>query len=144
MFKGADDLRPSDCLRSSPDTGHRGNGESGSLPGVVDTRLDTKDLDAPWRRGGRQLCRSDADVIALRATIGKLNQPIAVLTTLVRLLVVLVRISGLSLEKTRVESERSKNRGLRAVASAESVIGRRRAQGCRPQRGALRVWKRRC
>ena len=56
--------------------------------------------------------RSDADVIALRATIGKLNQRIAILTALVRLLVVLVRISGLSLDKTRVASAKSKSRVL--------------------------------
>ena len=87
--------------------------------------------------------RADADLVALRATIGKLNKRVAVLTTVVRLLVTLVRVSGLSLERTRVATAVGKNKILKAVANAETVVGRIAAlKIVGLTEGRLRQWKR--
>ena len=86
---------------------------------------------------------ADADVIAMRATVGKLHRRVAILTAVVRLLVTLVRVRNLPLERTRIASGRMKNRLLSAVANAENVIGRRAAlKIVGLTEGRLRVWKR--
>ena len=87
--------------------------------------------------------RADADVIALRATVGRLERRIAILTTVVRLLVTLVRVRGLSFERIRVPTASSKSRILTAVSNAEPVIGRSavlKIVGLSEAR--IRAWKR--
>lgn len=45
--------------------------------------------------------RADADLVALQATVSKLSRRVAILTALVRLLVVFIRTCGVSLEGCR-------------------------------------------
>ncbi len=86
--------------------------------------------------------RADADVIALRATVGKLEKRVAILNAVVRLLVTLVRVCEISLGRARVATSANKSKILNAVARAESVIGRLgalRILGL--TEGRLRQWK---
>ena len=86
--------------------------------------------------------RADADVIALRATVGKLEKRVAILTAVVRLLVTLVRVCGISLGRARVAKSANKTKILNAVAKAESVIGRLAAlKIVGLTKGRLRQWK---
>ena len=80
----------------------------------------------------------------MRAKIGKLNKRVEILTAVVRLLVTLVRTSGISLERARLPAAPAKSRILKAVTGAEPIIGRQAALTIVGlSEGWLRHWKRR-
>jgi len=65
----------------------------------------------------------DTEIVALHADVARLEKRVAILATVVRLIVTLVRVSGVTLAGVRVPSASGKRRVLHAVARAE----RRRA-----------------
>ncbi|MFK7991378.1 MAG: transposase [Sandaracinaceae bacterium] len=66
----------------------------------------------------------DTEVVVLHADVARLEKRVALLGTVVRLLVTLVRVSQMSLSGVRVPSASGKRRVLHAVARAEPTIGR--------------------
>ena len=66
----------------------------------------------------------DTEMVALHADVARLEKRVAILATVARLLVTLVRVSGTALAGLRVPSAAGKRRALHAVARAEPTIGR--------------------
>ncbi|MFK7991911.1 MAG: hypothetical protein AB8I08_38195, partial [Sandaracinaceae bacterium] len=86
----------------------------------------------------------DTEIVALYAEVARLEKRAAVLATVVRLLVTLVRVSGATLAGVRVPGASGKRRVLHAVARAEAAIGRSaalRIVGLTPARAG--AWSRR-
>ncbi|HJL16052.1 MAG TPA: hypothetical protein RMH99_10360 [Sandaracinaceae bacterium LLY-WYZ-13_1] len=86
----------------------------------------------------------DTELVELHAQVAKLEKKVSNLSAVVRLLVTLVRVTGMSLGETRLPSAESKRRVLRAVGRAEDAIGRPaalRVVGLTPARA--REWTRR-
>ena len=95
------------------------------------------------------LDQRDSEFIELHAAVAKLEKKVAVLTAVVRLLVTLVRVAGITLGQTRLPSAAAKRRVLRAIGRAEPAVGRvaaLRILGLTPARvrewtqRELRVW----
>ena len=84
-----------------------------------------------WLRRGRRAVvtanRVGPDSAELQRRIAELERQAAILRTVLRLLVALVRSAGLSLANARVPSAMGKSRVLRAVNAAEPIIGRKSA-----------------
>jgi len=99
------------------------------------------------RRGVADVVRldvRDAEVIELHADVAKLEKRVAVLAAVVRLLVTLVRVTGVTLLGERMPTAKGKRRVLCAIGRAESAIGRSaalRILGLTPARA--RDWRRR-
>ncbi|MFK7991242.1 MAG: DDE-type integrase/transposase/recombinase [Sandaracinaceae bacterium] len=86
----------------------------------------------------------DTEIVSLHAHVARLEKRVAVLATVVRLLVTLIRVSGAKLAGVRVPSASGKRRTLHAVARAEAAIGRSaalRIVGLTPARAG--AWSRR-
>lgn len=82
-----------------------------------------------WIRRGElakvvALAERDDELIELHATVSKLERKVAILTAVVRLLVTMVRVTGVTLSELRLPSASAKRRVLRAITSAEHAIGR--------------------
>ena len=69
----------------------------------------------------------DTELVELHAQVAKLEQKVSVLRAVVRLLVTLVRVTGMSLVDTRLPSSGAKRRVLHAIGRAEEAIGRHAA-----------------
>ena len=77
------------------------------------------------------------DAAALRVKVAKLERRVATLGAVVRLLMTLVRTTGVSLAKVRVSSAAGKSKILRGLERAAPIIGRQaalRVLGLRPAR----------
>ncbi len=99
------------------------------------TRNGITSLSSPFRDESR-------DATALRVKVTKLERRVATLGVVVRLLMILVRTTGVNLAKVRVSSAAGKSKILRGLGRAAPIIGRQaalRVLGLRPAR--LREWR---
>ena len=86
----------------------------------------------------------DTEFVALHADVAKLEKKITILAAVVRLLVTLFRVTGVTLLGVRIPDASGKRRILRTIGRAESAIGRNaalRILGLTPAR--VREWTKR-
>ena len=119
--------------------------ESGDITLFAHLNIPDSTLRSWLRRGAWSVVTTRderRDATALRVKVAKLERRVATLGAVVRLLMILLRTTGVSLAKVRVSSAAGMSKILRGFERAAPIIGRQaalRVLGLRPAR--LREWK---
>ena len=118
--------------------------DSGDITLFPELGIPDSILRSWLRRGPRQVLTaldSVDDVKALRIHVAKLERQVGILRAVLRLLMTLVRATGINLTNLRIPSASDKSRLIRGVERAAPIIGRQaalRVLGLRQAR--LREW----